>query len=84
VIRKEDIIFNYHSYGDSSINFDIKFWIKYPDNPGYLIMLNQAIISIKKAFDENDIIIPFPIRTLDFGIKGGQKLSEMEIQSKTL
>ena len=31
---------------------------------------------IEKAFDENDIVIPFPIRTLDFGIKGGQKLEE--------
>jgi small conductance mechanosensitive channel len=24
-------------------------------------------------------MIPFPIRTLDFGIKGGEKLSEMKL-----
>jgi small conductance mechanosensitive channel len=35
--------------------------------------------TIKKAFDEQDITIPFPIRTLDFGIKGGLKLSQMEL-----
>ena len=29
---------------------------------------------IKDAFDANDITIPFPIRTLDFGIKGGTEL----------
>jgi small conductance mechanosensitive channel len=31
---------------------------------------------IKKAYDENDITIPFPIRTLDFGIKGGTTLQK--------
>lgn len=79
VIRKEDMIFTYTGYGDSSINFEIKFWIKYPDPPGFLNMRSNAIIAIKKAFDENDITIPFPIRTLDFGIKGGATLSEMKL-----
>ncbi len=32
-----------------------------------LIAQDRAIIAIKKAFDANDINIPFPIRTLDFG-----------------
>jgi small conductance mechanosensitive channel len=32
---------------------------------------------IKKAYNEHGITIPFPIRTLDFGIKGGEKLSAM-------
>jgi small conductance mechanosensitive channel len=35
---------------------------------------------IKEAFDANDIMIPFPIRTLDFGIRGGEKLSEMDMR----
>ena len=79
VIRKEKMIFTYTAFGDSSINFEIKFWIKYPDDPGFLSMRNQAIIALKEAFDENGITIPFPIRTLDFGIKGGERLSEMPI-----
>lgn len=79
VIRKEDMIFTYKEFGDSSINFEIKFWIKFPDNPSFLEMRSKAIMAIKDAFDENDITIPFPIRTLDFGIKGGEKLSEMNI-----
>lgn len=32
---------------------------------------------IKKAYDESNIMIPFPIRTLDFGIKGGVPLNQM-------
>jgi small conductance mechanosensitive channel len=42
-------------------------------------MKSKAIKAIKKAFDEQDITIPFPIRTMDFGIKGGEKLSQMEL-----
>jgi small conductance mechanosensitive channel len=41
-------------------------------------MRSKAIKAIKKAFDEQDITTAFPIRTLDFGIKGEQKLSQME------
>jgi small conductance mechanosensitive channel len=42
-------------------------------------MRSKAIKRIKKAFDEQDITIPFPIRTLDFGIKGGKKLKKMQL-----
>jgi small conductance mechanosensitive channel len=79
VIRKEDMIFTFSEFGSSSINFEIKFWIEYPINPSFLEMRSKAIMAIKDAFDEADITIPFPIRTLDFGIKGGEKLSEMNI-----
>ncbi|WP_375577976.1 mechanosensitive ion channel domain-containing protein [Marivirga tractuosa] len=82
VIRKDDMIFTYKEFGDSSINFEIKFWIKFPDNPTFLEMRSKAIMAIKDAFDREDITIPFPIRTLDFGIKGGEKLSEMNIGPK--
>ena len=79
VIDKDKIVFDYSEFDSSSINFNIRFWIEYPDQPGYLTMRSKAIKAIKRAFDEQDITIPFPIRTLDFGIKGGQKLSQMEL-----
>jgi len=79
VIDKDQIGFDYSEFDSSSINFNIRFWIEYPGEPGYLKMRNKAIKAIKSAFDEQDITIPFPIRTLDFGIKGGQKLSQMEL-----
>lgn len=31
----------------------------------------------KMAFEENDSIIPLPIRSLDFGIKAAKKLEQM-------
>ncbi|WP_289030128.1 mechanosensitive ion channel family protein [uncultured Algoriphagus sp.] len=79
LIRKDDLIFDYEEFGGSSINFYVRFWIEYPGEPGYLGMKSKAIKAIKKSFDQNNITIPFPIRTLDFGIEGGKTLSEMEI-----
>ncbi len=48
-----------------------------PEQPVYLGVGSEAIMRIKKAYDDNDITIPFPIRTLDFGIKGGMTLSDI-------
>ena len=79
VIDHDNTGFDYEEFGGSSINFNIRFWIKYPGKPGYFKVKTDAIKALKKALDENDIMIPFPIRTLDFGIRGGEKLSEMEI-----
>lgn len=69
----------FHEFGDSSINFTIRMWIDTAEQPVYKKVGSEAIIRIKKAYDANDIMIPFPIRTLDFGIKGGEKLSEMDV-----
>ncbi|MDM8159604.1 mechanosensitive ion channel family protein [Labilibaculum sp. K2S] len=82
VIDKDLVVFDYAEFDSSSINFNIRFWIEYPGEPSYFTMKNKAIKAIKSAFDEQDITIPFPIRTLDFGIKGGQKLSQMELNTK--
>ena len=83
VIRKEDTIFTYTGFGSSSIDFNIMFWIDYPNHGGLLSMRSKAIKAIKKAFDQEDITIPFPIRTLDFGIKGGVGLSETKLSIKS-
>ena len=66
-------------FGDSSINLSVRMWISNPDQPIYNLVGSEAIKRIKKAYDANDIMIPFPIRTLDFGIKGGTTLAEMPI-----
>jgi small conductance mechanosensitive channel len=79
LIDKDKIVFDYSEFDSSSINFNIRFWIEYPGEPSYFTMKSKAIKAIKSAFHEQDITIPFPIRTLDFGIKGGQKLSQMEL-----
>lgn len=71
------IEFYYEEFGGSSINFKIRFWVSFQNNPDYWSARSDAIMAITKHFDENDIMIPFPIRTLDFGIRGGENLSTM-------
>ena len=72
--REIEVMFD--AFDDSSINFKARFWINYNKEIDYVSAKSDAIIRIKKAFDKNDILIPFPIRTLDFAIKGGEKLTE--------
>ena len=51
------------NFGDSSIDFVVRYWSSSPQKQ-FRNVQTQAIIAIKKALDEADIIIPYPIRTL--------------------
>ena len=77
----DEITFFYQEFGDSSINFDIRIWVNTAEQVEFLQVKSDAVMRIKKAFDNNNITIPFPIRTLDFGIKGGQPLNEVLINN---
>lgn len=77
ILTNQDISLYYSEFGDSSINFTVRFWVNFLKQPDFLKAKSDAIMAVKKAYDENDIMIPFPIRTLDFGIKGGEKLNEV-------
>lgn len=77
VLSNKGIEFYFDEFGSSSINFKIRFWVVFSTNPDFWDARSEAIIAISKAFNENDIMIPFPIRTLDFGIRGGEKLDGM-------
>ncbi len=66
----------FEEFGDSSINFVVRFWIDFSRQAEYLAARSEAIERVKVAFDEAGLTIPFPIRTLDFGVVGGEKLSE--------
>lgn len=73
----EKISMFYQEFGGSSINFTLRLWVNALEQANYLEVLDTAIIRIKKAYDEHNIMIPFPITTMDFGIKGGKGLDEM-------
>ncbi len=74
---EDETTMHYREFSDSAITFIIRLWVKSPEQKAFLEAGSEAIIRIKEAYDTNDILIPFPIRTLDFGIKGGASLSEM-------
>jgi small conductance mechanosensitive channel len=63
----EDVEFFFTEFGDSSINFMTRFWIDMVKSKQEHTARHKAIKLIKSHFDAEDINIPFPIRTLDFG-----------------
>lgn len=62
----EEIEFMFEEFADSSINFVVRFWTNVSKKKDVLVAKNRAIIGLKKVFDQHDINIPFPIRTIDF------------------
>lgn len=58
--------FYYQEFGDSSINFLLRFWYTAENGLELMRAKSAAIIALKKAFDKEGITIPFPIRTLQF------------------
>ncbi|WP_324719230.1 mechanosensitive ion channel family protein [Salinimicrobium sp. HB62] len=67
--KGEEVEFMYNEFGDSSINFVVRFWANVTSNRDILMAKSAAIIAIKKVYDEHDVNIPFPIRTLEFNNK---------------
>ncbi|MCB0117466.1 MAG: mechanosensitive ion channel [Anaerolineales bacterium] len=55
----------FHTFGGSSIDLDIFFWVDTTDpHISPFTAKDEALTLIKKAFEEKGIDIPFPIRTL--------------------
>lgn len=71
--KKSDV--NFTSFGDSSIGAMVRFWVAYPQTD-VVVAKSKAILAIKKAFDAKGLQIPFPVRTLDFDVRGGMTLPE--------
>lgn len=75
----EDTTFFFEGLGESAINFRIRIWVNSNKYGDYLQFINDVIIIVKEAFDAHDISLPYPIRTLDFNMKGGEKLSDIDL-----
>lgn len=60
----ERIEFYYTEFGDSSINFIVRFWIDYIKKSQMYNAQDEAILVIDEAFKQHGIEMPFPIRTI--------------------
>ncbi|RYE29987.1 MAG: mechanosensitive ion channel [Sphingobacteriaceae bacterium] len=76
----DEITMFYQEFGGSTINFMLRLWINSPEQAIYLQAGSEAIIRLKKAYDKNSIMLPFPTTTLDFGVKGGVSLTDIPLQ----
>lgn len=68
--------FFWEAIGDSAINFVVRFWIPFRVQTDMLAAQSEAIERLMVAFDDAGITMPYPIQTLDFGVVGGEKLSD--------
>ncbi|SFS59922.1 mechanosensitive ion channel family protein [Lutibacter maritimus] len=74
VKKTDEVLFLYREFGDSAINFELRYWINSTSGLEVAKSKTEAIIQLKKAFDANNINIPFPIRTLNIpNLKYGDK-----------
>ncbi|MCK5542144.1 MAG: mechanosensitive ion channel [Desulfobacterales bacterium] len=48
-------------FGDSSVDFELRIWIKDPEN-GVNNIISDVLLNVWDVFKENDIVIPFPQR----------------------
>jgi small conductance mechanosensitive channel len=73
--REAELFFT--RFGDSSIELVVRFWIQGVAQSEVLQARSAALMAVKQAFDENQVAIPFPIRTLELGVRTGDKLDKM-------
>ena len=71
VLKTEVIDFYFTSIGSYAYNFEVRFWIKFVNNPDYLSARSEAIMRIKSRFEKENIKIAYPTQTLDFVDKDG-------------
>jgi len=59
-----NIEFYYTNFGESSIDFILRFWSEGKENLKAIEVKSLAIKQLKKTFESNGISIPYPIRTI--------------------
>lgn len=71
---------NLMAFGDSSVNFDLRFWISDPAN-GLSNVRSDVFLAIWKAFHENGVEFPFP--QLDVHVKNAAAFTASDSQTVT-
>lgn len=64
----------FKSFGGSSIDFDARVWIEYRSQRDFVEARDAIVMAIKKAFDQGEVEIPFPIRTLELADSAAELL----------
>ena len=65
VLDEPDVQVYLKELGDSSVNFEIRYWTK-PDIGTVRSVQDRLISGVKRALDDGGFEIPWPIRTLKF------------------
>ncbi|QFU83211.1 mechanosensitive ion channel family protein [Natronorubrum aibiense] len=55
--------------GDSDVGLQSRFWIADPSRADFVRTRGEYVTAVKERFDEEGIDIPYPVRTLEGGLK---------------
>jgi len=83
LLTDEAVDFYFTEIGNSAYNFQLRFWIAFNNNNDFRKAMSEAIMRIKKRFEQENISIAYPVTTLDFGVKGGVNLFDKDINIKS-
>ena len=61
-VKDHDPVFVYHTFGDSSINFQVRMFVK--EFRDQFKIRHEFIKALHKRYEQEGIEIPFPIRTV--------------------
>lgn len=68
VIEREELVrfdrAHFKEYGDSSLNFEIVYWVKSPDYNTYMDIQQRINLGIFQSFEKKGIEFAYPTRTL--------------------
>ncbi|MEM9016704.1 MAG: hypothetical protein AAGC68_06795 [Verrucomicrobiota bacterium] len=70
---------NLTGFGDSSVDFELRFWIEDPRN-GVGVVRSEVLLAVWDAFHENGIEFPFPQRDVNLRI-ADQDLADALLRS---
>jgi small conductance mechanosensitive channel len=82
-LPEEPVDFYYTEIGDSTFDFELLFWIRFDNESEFYQARSDAIMNIKKRFEQENISIAYPVTTLDFGVKGGVNIFDKDIRVKS-
>jgi small-conductance mechanosensitive channel len=69
-------------FGDSSVDFELRFWIEDPHN-GIGAVRSNVLLKIWDAFHENGIEFPFPQRDVNLRIVDNEDVDSLiDLQNK--
>lgn len=80
LLKNEEIDFYFTGIGDSTYNFEVRFWIQFSHQKDFLAAMSETIMRIKKRFEQENISIAYSVTTLDFGVKGGVNIFDNPVQ----
>ncbi len=68
-IEAKEVEVCYDEFGDSAIQFLVRFWVHYARQTDYVYAKSEAIMKIKKAFDTHKVRVPVVLHAYEYGTK---------------